>query len=582
MTHVSEMRRALIHGGGALGPAGCVGIRCLRPGEPPLDPPLAPPRTPWPEASCPEGSFPEGQNCVRCAAAEPLREVCRSSLLAVGAGAPSSSVGLRSPRGTVAVFWPWGSRAAPGGLSQQSSAAAISEKDRVVSDLLRYLLVLLQRDLTSLRFGCTTAKVNVGKAGDILEAVGGFLRPWNKRAEVVSQRLCTEYGLGTAAVADTLRSLQNFVSHASFAFAIADGDRDLYAAFLATVLDESRSGTTSRLRDQRCIVCDARSAIYGAASDHPAASASARSPSESRPAGGADAAASPSWSEFDRGTGGVAALSSGSDSDHPPSVPPQRQGPPRARSPSVPPQPRIPAAGGADAARSSVSATAHLSASAAGPSWSEFERGTGGVATPSSGSDSDHPPSVPPQRQGPPRARSPSEPTQPRKPELVSDLRFQLKRSRRLVLCNQCYELFQGSGVGAFAPSARKAPASERMRLWMAGQVDASWYCVECWAEYTGRTVDRIPEYLGWTDRDTKRREHQLAKLRRPRCVGQDDERFTNPDKGTRLVFCDAPRCLKRCRGIDSGHFVSRELPPVPQRRRLWAEGALDMRFFLQ
>ena len=89
-----------------------------------------------------------------------------------------------------------------------------------------------------------------------------------------------------------------------------------------------------------------------------------------------------------------------------------------------------------------------------------------------------------------------------------------------------------------------------------------------------------MPDYFGWTQREHKRKEFRRQQLRRPRKIGHSDERFTNPSLGKRSVFCDYPGCLKRCRGVGAGYFVTQSLPPFEEREELWKHGILDMSFY--
>ena len=99
--------------------------------------------------------------------------------------------------------------------------------------LLRYLLVVMQHNMPRLRYGVAGQCIDCEAAGDILEAVGGFLRPWAKRAEGVSRTLAEKYGFGPVEVDDALRNLTNFVGAVSFAFAHVGGDRSQFSVFLA-------------------------------------------------------------------------------------------------------------------------------------------------------------------------------------------------------------------------------------------------------------------------------------------------------------------------------------------------------------
>ena len=105
-------------------------------------------------------------------------------------------------------------------------------------------------------------------------------------------------------------------------------------------------------------------------------------------------------------------------------------------------------------------------------------------------------------------------------------------------------------------------------------------YSLECWAEYADRPVQEMPEYLGWADRDAKRVQYVQHHNRIPKRIGHADERFSNKCLQTRLIFCDFPRCMKRCKGVQSGYFLTAKLPAHAERQALWESGSLDMTFY--
>ena len=144
------------------------------------------------------------QACEECLAAGPLPELCRACIVGADVGASAAS----------------GSR-----------AASASGRPAPAPGLLRYLLVRLQCQMPSLRFGCAGQIQNQEKAGDVLEAVGGCLRPWNTRAAIVSRKLGVEYGWREDEVQDALRSLNHFVEAASFACAHASAEKAQFAFF---------------------------------------------------------------------------------------------------------------------------------------------------------------------------------------------------------------------------------------------------------------------------------------------------------------------------------------------------------------
>ena len=128
--------------------------------------------------------------CQECLAAGTLPEVCRSCI--VGADVVAST-------------------------ASGTRAASFSGRPSPPRGLLKYLLLRLQCQMPSLRFGCAEQPHNQEKAGDVLESVGGFLSPLNKRAAVVSRELGREYGWWEDDVRDALRSLTHFVDAASCA-----------------------------------------------------------------------------------------------------------------------------------------------------------------------------------------------------------------------------------------------------------------------------------------------------------------------------------------------------------------------------
>ena len=109
--------------------------------------------------------------------------------------------------------------------------------------------------MPTLRFGCAGQQVNVETESVFVESVGGFLRPWSKRVEIVSKQLAVEYGFGSEDVQDTLRSLTNFVEAKSFALAAAAGNMVAYGSFLSEAFQYYEAGGEIVGQAQPCIVC---------------------------------------------------------------------------------------------------------------------------------------------------------------------------------------------------------------------------------------------------------------------------------------------------------------------------------------
>ena len=165
-------------------------------------------------------------------------------------------------------------------------------------------------------------------------------------------------------------------------------------------------------------------------------------------------------------------------------------------------------------------------------------------------------------------------------PPYVHDHRFLEERSGGRVRCDGCDDLFYGSGNGSFVARTCAVPAGDRRRLWAMGQLDGRWYCLDCWADHAGRPVKEMSEYLGWTGRDAKWIQYLQRLQRKPHRIDRADQRFSNPSLQTRLIFCDFPRCMKPCKGVQSGYFLTAKLPALSQRQALWESGSLDMTFY--
>ena len=162
-------------------------------------------------------------------------------------------------------------------------------------------------------------------------------------------------------------------------------------------------------------------------------------------------------------------------------------------------------------------------------------------------------------------AASPSQSLMQRYPPFVVDNRFAEDGSDLFfVQCDDCHVWFSDSGAGAFVPQSRFA--KDRAEGWAAGTLDARWYCLACWAMYYVKPVEGMKDFLG------------LKRSRAPPTIGFEDERFTIACKRHRIIFCD--RCRQACRGLDSGYFVNRHLPPFPKRQHLWLAGELNMTFY--
>jgi len=101
-------------------------------------------------------------------------------------------------------------------------------------------------------------------------------------------------------------------------------------------------------------------------------------------------------------------------------------------------------------------------------------------------------------------------------PNQISDTRFDKERRHRGIRCDGCRELKQGNAVGTFAALSRRwlAPACRR-EAWERGEWNASWYCVECYADYWECELEEVKDYLGFSRRRIEKEEFMAARAAR-------------------------------------------------------------------
>ena len=122
--------------------------------------------------------------------------------------------------------------------------------------------------MPSLRFGVPGHTINCENGGDILESVGGFLRPWSLPASVERQRLAEQYGFDDDAVVNTLNALTCFVKAASFAYAHAKAyanrvlPTDAFRDFLTGALKKTGACSLD-MASNDCVLCVARAKALG-------------------------------------------------------------------------------------------------------------------------------------------------------------------------------------------------------------------------------------------------------------------------------------------------------------------------------
>ena len=133
-------------------------------------------------------------------------------------------------------------------------------------------------------------------------------------------------------------------------------------------------------------------------------------------------------------------------------------------------------------------------------------------------------------------------------------------------------------------------PAAEsRKAAWQRGEWDASWYCTECYAEYWDCSVQQVMEYLGFTQRQSRKDQFMSAraasasagpahppKPRKPASI--TDGRFESK-RALRKARCD--ECNKVKGGNEAGAFCYRQdMPPTDEREAAWERGDWDATWY--
>ena len=177
----------------------------------------------------------------------------------------------------------------------------------------------------------------------------------------------------------------------------------------------------------------------------------------------------------------------------------------------------------------------------------------------------------------------------PRWPMEIVDSRFEKERCARAICCDECGEWYRGNTVGAFWHT-RGMPAAEfRRAAWERGEWDASWYCIECCAEYWECSEKEVLEYLGFSKRQSQKDQFMSARAvsastgprnpptrRRPACI--TDTRFEKR-RDLRTTRCD--ECGAQKFGNKAGAFChSHDMPPAGEREAAWECGDWDATWY--
>ena len=128
-----------------------------------------------------------------------------------------------------------------------------------------------------------------------------------------------------------------------------------------------------------------------------------------------------------------------------------------------------------------------------------------------------------------------------------------------------------------------------RRAAWERGEWDASWYCIQCYAEYWECSEMEVMEYLGFTARQDQKDQFMRAraagastrpanpsKPRKPASI--KDARFEKK-RELRTTRCD--QCGELRGGNDAGAFSHRQnMPPAGERKVAWERGDWDATWY--
>ena len=138
-----------------------------------------------------------------------------------------------------------------------------------------------------------------------------------------------------------------------------------------------------------------------------------------------------------------------------------------------------------------------------------------------------------------------------------------------------------GNGVGAFW-HASYAPAAEfRREAWERGEWDASWYCIDCYAEHWACSEAQAREYFGFTARQARKNQYMqrpspqnapASPVRGKVPADMSDSRF-HKTRELRQVRCDS--CRHGVLGNAAGAYHQRHcMPPAADRESEWPRGS--------
>jgi hypothetical protein len=168
----------------------------------------------------------------------------------------------------------------------------------------------------------------------------------------------------------------------------------------------------------------------------------------------------------------------------------------------------------------------------------------------------------------------------PRHPNTVSDGRFAVKLSERAVLCDSCGDHYTGENVGNWRFRKYKpTTVAEAEEAYRQGHWDATWWCLQCFADEWGISTSEVEAYFGFTAR-TEQRRAWLAKSKQRRPTIVRDGRFNRVRK-ERFFYCDS--CHERCGKTEHGAFIhGTEHILAADRHKEWNDGRWDATWYCQ
>jgi len=142
-------------------------------------------------------------------------------------------------------------------------------------------------------------------------------------------------------------------------------------------------------------------------------------------------------------------------------------------------------------------------------------------------------------------------------PDIILDTRLNDTGNRSTHRCDECERVFHGPYQGCHLPGIRELTYQQMAEGWKNGEVDATWYCVDCWAAKNALSHDDTREMLSLPPKAT------------PPTI--DDNRFC--PHTDRWSICDSCQChcTGRARDWLPGSFVFRKDntmagPPHPRQ----------------